>query len=68
VKFIPAQYVTPFVRGNHIDHHDAVAIAKASQRSYIRFVPIKTEHQQAVNCLYRLCRYLTPFISFYFNQ
>jgi transposase len=54
VKLIPAQPVTPFVRGNKNDHNDAFAIAEASQRPYIRFVPIKTEHQQEICCLHRI--------------
>jgi transposase len=54
VKLIPAQHVTPFVRGNKNDHNDAFAITEASQRPYIRFVPIKTEHQQNISCLHRI--------------
>ena len=54
VKLIPAQHVTPFVRGNKNDHNDAFAIAEASQRAHIRFVPIKTEHQQEISCLHRI--------------
>jgi transposase len=54
VKLIPAQHVTPFVRGNKNDHNDAFAISEASQRPYIRFVPIKTEHQQEISCLHRI--------------
>ena len=54
VKLIPAQHVTPFVRGNKHDHNDAFAITEASQRPYIRFVPIKTEHQQKISCLHRI--------------
>jgi len=46
VKLIPAQHVTPFIRGNKNDRNDAFAIAEASQRPFIRFVPIKTELQQ----------------------
>ena len=53
-KLIPAQYVTPFVRGNKNDHNDAFAIAEASERSHIRFVPIKSEHQQEISCLHRI--------------
>jgi transposase len=30
VRLLPAQHVTPFVRGNKSDHNDAVAIAEAS--------------------------------------
>lgn len=50
VKLIPAQHVTPFVRCNNNDHNDALA----SQRAHIRFVPIKSEHQQEISCLYRI--------------
>jgi transposase len=46
--------VTPFVRGNKNDHNDAFAIAEASQRAHIRFVPVKTEHQQEISCLHRI--------------
>jgi transposase len=42
------------VRGNKNDHNDAFAITEASQRPYIRFVPIKTEHQQDIACLHRI--------------
>ncbi len=54
VKLIPAQHVSPFVRGNKNDHNDAFAIVEASQRAHIRFVPIKTEYQQEICCLHRI--------------
>jgi transposase len=54
VKLIPAQHVTPFVRGNKNDRNDALAIIEASQRPYIRFVPVKTEYQQEINALHRV--------------
>lgn len=54
VKLIPAQHVTPFVRGNKNDHNDAFAIVEASQRANIRFVPIKTEFQQEICSLHRI--------------
>ncbi|NRA56332.1 MAG: IS110 family transposase [Gammaproteobacteria bacterium] len=54
VKLIPAQHVTPFVRGNKNDRNDALAIVEASQRPYIRFVPVKTEYQQEINSLHRI--------------
>ena len=37
VKLIPAQQVTPFVRGNKNDHNDALAIAEASLRPRMKF-------------------------------
>lgn len=54
VKLIPAQHVTPFVRGNKNDRNDALAIVEASQRPHIRFVPVKTEYQQEINSLHRI--------------
>ena len=51
-KLIPTQHVTPFVRGNKNDHNDAFAIAEANQRAHIRFVPVKSEHQQDISCLH----------------
>jgi transposase len=67
-KLIPAQHVTPFVRGNKNDHNDTFAIAEASQRSHIRFVPIKTEQQQEINCLHRIRERLIKSKSALSNQ
>lgn len=52
VLLIPAQHVTPFVRGNKNDKNDCLAIFEASQRPNIRFVPIKSEQQQAILVLH----------------
>ncbi|MCP4320462.1 MAG: transposase, partial [Alteromonadales bacterium] len=54
VHLIPAQHVTPFVRGNKNDGNDTVAIYEASFRPHIRFVLIKTEAQQGTLLLHRL--------------
>ncbi|MCG7988599.1 MAG: IS110 family transposase [Candidatus Thiodiazotropha weberae] len=54
VKLIPALHVKPFVRGNKNDHNDALAIAEASQRPNIKFVPIKTIDQQDIQALHRI--------------
>ncbi len=54
VCLIPAQHVTPFVRGNKNDHNDALAIVEASQRPNIRFVPVKSEAQQEIMALHRI--------------
>jgi transposase len=53
-KLIPAQHVTPFVRGNKNDHNHAFALAEASQRANIRFVPVKSEHKQKISYLHRI--------------
>lgn len=54
VDLVPAQHVTPFVRGNKNDSNDTLAIFEASVRPFIRFVPVKTEAQQEVLMLHRL--------------
>lgn len=52
-KLIPAQHVTPFVRGNKNDSNDALAIFEASSRPNIRYVPVKSESQQEVMMMHR---------------
>lgn len=54
VHLIPAQHVTPFVRGNKSDNNDALAIAEAANRPNIRFVPIKTIQQQEIMAIHRV--------------
>ena len=54
VKLIPAQHVTPFVRGNKSDRNDVVAIGEAANRPNIQPVPIKSVEQQDIQCLHRM--------------
>lgn len=54
VKLIPAQHVTPFVRGNKSDRNDAIAICEAARRPNIIPVPIKSIEQQDIQCLHRM--------------
>lgn len=54
VKLIPAQHVTPFVRGNKSDRNDAVAIAEAARRPDLKPVPLKSVEQQDIQSLHRL--------------
>ena len=54
VHLIPAQMVKPFVRGNKNDNNDALAIAEAGQRPHIRFVPVKSVHQQEILAMHRV--------------
>lgn len=54
VKLLPAQHVTPFVRGNKSDRNDALAIAEAAQRPNIRPVPVKSIEQQDIQALHRM--------------
>jgi transposase len=47
VLLIPPQYVKPFVKRGKNDRNDAEAICEAAGRPNMRFVPVKTEAQQA---------------------
>jgi transposase len=54
VVLVPAQHVTPFVRGGKSDSRDALAICEAAQRPNLHRVPIKTIEQQDIQLLHRL--------------
>jgi len=54
VKLIPPQHVKPFVKGNKNDKHDALAIAEASLRPHVHFVPVKNEAQQEIQIMHRI--------------
>jgi transposase len=54
VKWIPAQFVKPFVKSNKNDFIDAEAIAEAVDRQNMRFVPIKTEDQSDLQAMHRV--------------
>ncbi len=53
VRLIPPAYVKPYVRRQKNDVADAAAICEAVTRPSMRFVPIKTEEQQAALMLHR---------------
>ncbi len=53
VRLMPPQYVKPYVKRNKTDAADAEAICEAVTRPTMRFVPIKTEEQQAALMLHR---------------
>ncbi len=53
VKVIPPSYVKPYVRRGKNDAADAEAICEAVMRPNMRFVPIKTEDQQAALMLHK---------------
>jgi len=53
VKMIPPAYVKPYVKRQKNDAADAEAICEAVTRTNMRFVPVKTEEQQAVLVLHR---------------
>ena len=62
-KMISPQYVRPFVKRQKNDAADAEAIVVAAQRPEMRFVPPKSEEQQACAAVFRsrerLVRYRT---------
>jgi transposase len=53
VRLIAPQYVKPYVKTNKTDSADAEAICEAMQRPGMRFVPVKTEEQQAILSVHR---------------
>ena len=53
VKLIAPQYVKPFVKTNKNDAADAEAICEAAVRPAMRFVPVKSRDQQALNMLHK---------------
>lgn len=54
VRLMPASYVKPYVKRGKTDAVDAEAICEAVTRPTMRFVPIKSEGQQAVLSLHRV--------------
>ncbi len=53
VRLMPAHYVKPYVKRNKTDSRDAEAICEAMGRPTMRFVPVKSEEQQAILALHR---------------
>jgi transposase len=53
VKLIPPSYVKGYVKRSKNDAADAAAICEAVTRPSMRFVPIKTEEQQATLAVHR---------------
>jgi transposase len=53
VRLIPPTYVKPYVKRQKNDAADAEAICEAVSRPNMRFVPVKSEEQQAVLVLHR---------------
>lgn len=54
VKAIAPQFITAYRKGNKNDYNDAEAIAEASQRENMRFVPLKSLEQQDIQMLHRI--------------
>jgi len=54
VVLLPAQYVKPYVRRNKTDRNDAMALLEAIRNPALKGVPVKSEHQQALQSLHRL--------------
>jgi transposase len=54
VRLMPAQYVKAYLRRGKNDAADAAAICEAVTRPSMRFVPVKSETQQAALMLHRV--------------
>jgi transposase len=53
VRLMPPAYVKPYVKRGKTDAADAEAICEAVTRPTMRFVPVKSEDQQAVLSMHR---------------
>ncbi len=59
VRLLPAQYVRAYRRRNKTDRADAAALIEAARCAEIREVPVKSEHQQAIQGLHRIrCQWM----------
>src|SRR5690554_8205147 len=67
-RIIAPRFVAPYRKSSKNDDNDAEAICEAVSRPNMRFVPIKTEDQQAVLCLHRIRRGLTKERTAQINQ
>tara|TARA_B100000446_G_C10548626_1_gene339385 strand:- start:1530 stop:2624 length:1095 start_codon:yes stop_codon:yes gene_type:complete len=54
VRMIAPQFVAPYRKSDKNDHNDAEAICEAAGRPSMRFVPVKSEEQQAVLMVHRV--------------
>ena len=54
VRLMPPQYVKAYVKTNKHDAADAEGCCEAVQRPGMRFVPVKSEEQQATRMLHRV--------------
>ena len=54
VRLMPPQYVKAYIKTNKHDAADAEACCEAVQRPGMRFVPVKSEEQQATLMLHRV--------------
>jgi transposase len=53
VRLIAPAYVKPFIKRQKNDATDAEAMCEAAQRPSMRFVPVKTQEQQANGLVFR---------------
>ena len=53
-RLISPQFVTPYVKSNKNDRNDAEAICEAVSRPNMRFVPVKSAEQLAVQAVHRI--------------
>jgi transposase len=58
VRMMPAAYVKPYVKRNKNDERDAEGICEAMGRPTMRFVPVKSLDNQAVQVMHRTRRLL----------
>jgi transposase len=53
VRIMPPAYVKPYVKRNKNDGRDAEGVCEAMSRPTMRFVPVKSAEQQAIQAVHR---------------
>src|SRR3989344_3601165 len=53
-RIMAPRFVAPYRKGGKNDGNDAEAICEASTRPSMRWVPVKSDEQQAILCLHRI--------------
>ena len=61
-RIMAPRFVAPYRKGGKNDGNDAEAICEAVARPSMRFVPVKSEEQQAILCLHRIRQAQLPDI------
>src|SRR6201984_3783232 len=68
VRLISPQFVAPYVKSNKNDRNDAEAICEAVSRPSMRFVPVKSAEQLAIQALHRIRQRLVQSRTRLVNQ
>ena len=68
MRLIAPKFVSPYVKANKNDAHDAEAICQAESRPSMRFVAIKSTEQQDIQAIHRVRQQLVKSRTGLANQ